>query len=239
MAYCGDIDITGFRRPLSYYREIVFGLRKEPYIAVQNPYGYRKDLMKTPWVMSDAVSSWNWHGYENQPVTVEVYAPGDRVELFLDEICLESKNKDRSEIRILFHTVYRPGVLKAVSYENGKRIGEAILQTAGTEHHINLKQEPGYMTESEKSLLTYIDVEICDNSGILVSDDDQKLYVVVEGKAEQAGFGSGNPRPTYNFKDSVTETYLGRALIILKKTGEEASIRITSENGMKAELKVL
>ena len=27
LAYCGDIDITGYRRPASYYREIVFGLR--------------------------------------------------------------------------------------------------------------------------------------------------------------------------------------------------------------------
>ena len=26
-AWCGDIDITGHRRPASYYREIVFGLR--------------------------------------------------------------------------------------------------------------------------------------------------------------------------------------------------------------------
>ncbi|MDD7177630.1 MAG: glycoside hydrolase family 2 TIM barrel-domain containing protein [Lachnospiraceae bacterium] len=42
LAYCGDIDITGHRRPASYYREIVFGLRQTPYIAVQNPYQYGK-----------------------------------------------------------------------------------------------------------------------------------------------------------------------------------------------------
>ena len=37
VAGCGDIDITGHRRPASYYREIVFGLRAAPYIAVQRP----------------------------------------------------------------------------------------------------------------------------------------------------------------------------------------------------------
>ena len=36
-AWCGDLDITGWRRPVSYYREIVFGLRTEPYIAVLRP----------------------------------------------------------------------------------------------------------------------------------------------------------------------------------------------------------
>jgi beta-galactosidase len=30
LAWCGDNDITGYRRPSSYYREIVFGLRHEP-----------------------------------------------------------------------------------------------------------------------------------------------------------------------------------------------------------------
>ena len=35
LAYVGDIDITGYRRPISYYREIVYGLRKAPYIAVE------------------------------------------------------------------------------------------------------------------------------------------------------------------------------------------------------------
>lgn len=41
IAYIGDIDITGYRRPISYYREIVYGLRKKPYIAVErvNHYG--------------------------------------------------------------------------------------------------------------------------------------------------------------------------------------------------------
>ena len=37
LAYCGDLDICGNRRPQSYYREIVFGLRSTPYIAVERP----------------------------------------------------------------------------------------------------------------------------------------------------------------------------------------------------------
>mgnify|MGYP002229339517 FL=1 len=34
-AYIGDINLIGYRRPISYLREIVFGLRKAPYIAVE------------------------------------------------------------------------------------------------------------------------------------------------------------------------------------------------------------
>nr|WP_244274880.1 glycoside hydrolase family 2 TIM barrel-domain containing protein [Rathayibacter oskolensis] len=38
-AGCGDIDITGVRLPVSFFREIVFGHRSEPYIAVSRPSG--------------------------------------------------------------------------------------------------------------------------------------------------------------------------------------------------------
>ena len=40
LAYVGDFDITGFRRPASYFRQIAAGLRSAPYIAVQNPHHY-------------------------------------------------------------------------------------------------------------------------------------------------------------------------------------------------------
>ncbi len=67
-AWCGDIDITGHRRPQSYYREIVFGLRAEPYLAVQRPEHHGEVAAGTPWTWSDAVSSWTWSGHEGAPV---------------------------------------------------------------------------------------------------------------------------------------------------------------------------
>lgn len=91
LAYCGDIDITGVRRPLSYYREIVFGLREKPYIAVQKPEHYGKKLIKTPWVLSDSLRSWTWPGFEGHPIVVEVYAPGDEVALYLNDQLIEKK----------------------------------------------------------------------------------------------------------------------------------------------------
>ncbi|MFZ0529151.1 MAG: glycoside hydrolase family 2 TIM barrel-domain containing protein, partial [Propionicimonas sp.] len=74
-AECGDLDITGLRRPISYYREIVFGLRTEPYLAVRRPEHHDHTIThQSPWAWSDAVGSWTWPGHEGRPVTVEVYA---------------------------------------------------------------------------------------------------------------------------------------------------------------------
>lgn len=44
LAYIGDIDLIGYRRPISYYREIVYGLRKKPYIAVVRMEKKKEDM---------------------------------------------------------------------------------------------------------------------------------------------------------------------------------------------------
>ena len=84
-AQCGDFDITGQRRPVSYWREIVWGRRAEPYIAVRPPAHHGEATSAgTGWSFTDAIASWSWTGFEEQPVTVEVYADADEVELLLE-----------------------------------------------------------------------------------------------------------------------------------------------------------
>lgn len=241
LAYTGDIDITGFRRPVSYYREIVFGLRTEPYIAVQNPSKYGKKIIKTPWVLSDTTSCWTWKGYEKQPVIIEVYAPGDEVELLKNGETLGRKKSGKPEgFRTLFETTYEPGILTAVVYENGLEISRTELSTAGSERKLTLQAEQGYVKDKEHQELLYIHVEIIDNKCILVQDHDVKLHILVEGNCELAGFGSGNPKPDHNFNEKITKTFHGHALIILKKIKKDGNVlvKVTAEDGTEASLQL-
>ncbi len=50
----GGIDITGWSRPMPYYRETVFGLRSEPYIAVRRPSQHGAEVA--------VPSVWAWSG---------------------------------------------------------------------------------------------------------------------------------------------------------------------------------
>jgi beta-galactosidase len=84
VGWSGDIDITGHRRPPSYYREIVFGLRHEPYIAVQGPEYHGRKSVAGQWSWTDSVSSWSWGVREGSPVKVEVYSDADEVELLVN-----------------------------------------------------------------------------------------------------------------------------------------------------------
>jgi len=223
LAYCGDIDITGFRRPASFFREIVFGLRKDPYITVQNPYHYEEHLIKTPWVISDSTASWTFSDCDAKPVVVEIYAPGTEVELFCNAKSLGRKPAgEKAGFRTLFETVYAPGTLTAVAYEGDTEIGRMNLTTAGKERTLVMKPEHLNGTE-----LVYVPIEIQDENGILVTNADEKIEINVDGNAEIIGYGSANPKTNYNYNEKTTETFEGRALVILKRNGKADTIMVT------------
>ena len=123
-AWCGDIDIIGHRRPQSYYREIVFGLRADPYLAVQRPEHHGKVAAGTPWTWSDSISSWTWAADEGAPVIVEVYADADEVELLVNGRSLgRQPSGEAHRYRSTFETVYEPGLLEAVAWRAGRGVG--------------------------------------------------------------------------------------------------------------------
>ena len=239
LAYPGDFDITGFRRPASYYREAVFGLSKTPYIAVQNPTHYGEHLIKTPWVISDSTASWNWEGMEGKPAIVEVYAQGDEVELLLNGVSLGKKAAGKEAgFRTLFEITYEPGTLTAVSYEKGQEIGRNELKTAGADRTLVVESEEYAGLKGSDQELIYVQVEMRDQNGVLAADDNQKITLAVEGEAEVLGFGSGNPKPNYNFNEGVTELFGGRAQIILKKPAEAVTLTVKAEDGTEGAITI-
>lgn len=223
LAYCGDLDLTGVRRPLSYYREIVFVLRKEPYIAVQKPEHYGKPLIKTPWVLSDAIHSWTWSGYEGKTCVVEVYSPGDQVALFLNDELLD-KQPVGQELGCLtrFETAYQAGVLKAVAYQDGQVLAETVLATADETVKVLVAEV------QENAELTYIALTVQDEKGTVFDMVESDLYIDVQG-ATLLGFGSGNPKPVGNYQENQTSTFYGRALAVVQKTSDKATVKVTGQ----------
>ncbi len=216
LAFCGDFDLTGKRRPLSYFREIAFGLRKEPYIAVQNPEKYGEHLIKTPWVLSDAISSWTYETV-GKPVVVEVYSGGDEVELLLNSKVIERKTAGLSVGYITrFETTYEKGELVAVTYEGGKEIGRCSISTSKETKKLVLTKEE-YSRNAKEQELIYLNVEVQDENGVLATEVVKTLDIEVSDNVEVLGFGSGNPKTNYNYNEGVTETFLGSATIILKR----------------------
>lgn len=66
LASVGDFDICGFKRPQSYYRDLLWGVRTAPYIAVLPPSLSDKPLAFTPWGWRPVTESWTFPGEEGR-----------------------------------------------------------------------------------------------------------------------------------------------------------------------------
>ncbi|NKF32184.1 DUF4982 domain-containing protein, partial [Pseudomonas sp. BGM005] len=117
LAWCGDIDITGFRRPASYFREIVYGVRAEPFIAVHDPESVQRTQLRGMWAWTDSQASWTWETNGHTTTVVDVYSADDEVELFQDGVSLgRHATGPEHGYTARFEVSYRPGRLEAVAY---------------------------------------------------------------------------------------------------------------------------
>ncbi len=129
---------------------------------------------------------------------------------------------------------YEPGELKAVAYKGGKRIGEAVMRTAGEPAVIRLTPDRTQLSASGEDL-AYVLVEALDEKGTLCPLADNVVQFEIDGPAEIAGIGNGNPLSLEPFQDDSHQLFYGKAMLILRTTeGRDGSIRVTARSsGLK------
>jgi beta-galactosidase len=218
VAGCGDIDITGHRRPASYYREIVFGLRAEPYLAVRRPEHHGRTWTGSPWAWTDSISSWTWPGFEGRPITVEVYSDADEVELLVGGAScgrrpVGSEHRFRSE----FETVYTPGELVAIAYRDGIETGRTVLRSAAGTLRLTAESDQQILRATGGDL-AHVTLTLCDAKGTCHTGADRAVSLAVSGAGELIGFGSADPSTEERFDATERRTYEGRALAVLRPT---------------------
>jgi beta-galactosidase len=228
-AWCGDIDIVGARRPISYYRETVFGLRSEPYIAVDRPEHHGKAIATaTPWSWTDSVSSWSWPGSENQPARVEVYSNAEEIELHLNGSLLERRAVgEEHPFRAAFEITYQPGELTAVAFTAGLESGRSTLRSAQDKIQLQVTTDRDTLRHDGTDL-GYIDLALTDDTGIVHNTLDRPVTVTVEGAGVLQALGSGNPTTAESFTADRHHTFDGRAIAIIRPT-EAGRVTVTAE----------
>ncbi len=230
----GDISVVGARRPMSYYREHVFGLSEKPYLCVRPPEVFGQSRQFGPWRFTDGIHTWSFPGAEGKPVTVEVFSAGDKVELFLDDKSIGKKANGLEEgCYTAFDTTYQPGALKAISYRNGKVIGEDILYTSAGPEKIYVDAED-YRFVPNSNDLVFINIAIQDCNGYTVENAKCELNIQIDGNAKLLAFGSLEAIHDCGFEKPVTIASEGRALAVLQisEASDSVSVTITSE-GLK------
>jgi beta-galactosidase len=231
----GDIDITGFRKPVSYWREIVWGLRATPYVAVRLPAHHGEpSTLRAGWSFTDAVASWSWPGFDGEPVTVEVYSDADEIELLVNgEHAARAKVGEVHPCLATIETTYTPGELTAIAYRDGAETGRMSLVTASGQVQLDVCVDRA-LVEASDADLAFVDVALVDAGGNLHSSEDRAVSVAVDGPAVLQGLGSGNPCTEETFGGPSHATYNGRALAVLRPTAPGTVTVTVSAEGCDA-----
>ncbi|HWH98131.1 MAG TPA: DUF4982 domain-containing protein, partial [Pseudolysinimonas sp.] len=232
-AWAGDLDITGYRRPQSYYREIVFGLRHHPYIAVLRPLREGQRRLEMQWAWSDAISSWTWGVAVGSPLEVEVYSDAEEVELFLDGVSSGRRPVGSDDLTARFELGYRSGELTAVSYRDGVETGRSTIRTA-RDGSLRLSADRSEI-RADTTDLAFVTIDVRDDAGSLDTSRSDRVDVEIDGPAVLQAVGSARPSSDEDFAEPWCTLFDGRALAIVRPTGP-GLIRVTArtEDGAPA-----
>nr|WP_314841457.1 glycoside hydrolase family 2 TIM barrel-domain containing protein [uncultured Microbacterium sp.] len=239
-AWCGDIDIIGTRRPVSYYRETVFGLRSEPYIAVDRPERYDTPIaVATPWSWTDSIASWSWPGFAGRAIRVEVYSDADEIELLNDGQAIERRSVGESKaFRAIFEIEYQPGELTAVAYTDGVETGRTSIRTARPEVVIQASVER-HEYRVDGTDLAFIELALTDREGVVHNGLDRPVTVRVDGPAVLQALGSGNPSTEESFVIDRHRTFDGRILAVVRPTGSgDITVTVTADDVTPASVRL-
>ena len=233
IAYCGDIDICGWKRPQSFYRDVLWKKDQVSLFVVAPkpsfpPNPARKSWSKWHW--HDYLSDWNWDGYEGKSMEIVVFSSCEEVELLQNGKSLGIKKSNRmNEFTNRWQVNYSKGILKAIGYTNKKPIQTYELKSASNPTNIALVADRTEI-KADGQDLSYITVKLEDTQNIHNPKIDKLVEFEIEGPATIVGVGNGNPTSIQSFQANKVTTWRGRCLLIVKSKNKVGKITLKAKS---------
>ena len=222
----GMVDITGYAKAQMAFMQVVWGVRKHPYLAVR-PVNHSGERPKTgAWQFTNAIASWNWDGYEGKKTIAEVYSDAYAVRLFLNGKKIGEKRV--KNCKALFPVRYRAGTLTVVALdEKGKELSRTSLITGGRETFLRIKVDKTVLRANGQDLC-FAEIEFVDKSGNIKPYIEQPIEIKALGSAAVLqGFGSALCKTDEVFSSLSHNAYRGRALAVFRAGYTTGKVQVT------------
>ncbi|MFV0607469.1 MAG: sugar-binding domain-containing protein [Niabella sp.] len=228
-AYCGDIDLTGWRKPISHYRNMLYNQNEKLYMAVKEPEPLPLRIKETRWSVWPTWESWTWPAMEAKDIDVEVYSKYPKVKLYLNEKLIGEKNTaEQQKFKAVFTIPYTKGTIKVIGVENDKDVEAKTLRTAGLPTKINLVADRKII-EGNGQDLSFVAVEIVDENGVVVPTCENKLTFTIEGAGVIAGTSNANLKDIESYTSNIRKVWKGKALVVIKSKRQKGRIKLTAQ----------
>ena len=226
-AYCGDIDLIGWRKPISHYRSMLYNNTEKLYMAVREPAPEPLEIKETLWSVWPTWESWTWPGFEGKDIQVEVYSKYPKVRLYLNNKLIgEQATTVEQQFKATFSVPYSPGLLKAVGVENDKEMESTILQTSGDAAKIKLTADRKEILANGQDL-SFVTIEITDKDGIIQPNASNRLHFKIEGAGTIAGVDNADIKDSDPYVGNTRKAWKGRALVVIKSNRNAGDIKLT------------
>jgi beta-galactosidase len=220
-------DYRGEPTPYSQFPSIssYFGVLDTCGFPKDNYYYYRS-WWRPDVPMVHLLPHWTWPGREGTPIDVWVHGNCEEVELLLNGRSLGRKTMPRNR-HLAWTVAYAPGRIEARGYRFGRRVAQAVRETAGPAAAIILTADKRLPVASGDDIVI-VRAEIVDRRGRPVPDAANLLRFGVVGKAEVIGVGNGDPTCLEADHASTRSAFHGLAQAIVRIGDAAGPIRIAA-----------
>jgi beta-galactosidase len=225
-AHCGDLDLTGHRKPVSHYRDILWNGGDRVYAAVRLPEPEGRKIIAMLWAVVPTLPSWTWPGQEGKELQVEVYSGAERVRVFLnDRLIGEKPAGEEQRFQAVFSVPYTPGTLRAVGVRGGREVAESVLATAGEAVRLRLTADRASV-KADGQDLSFITVEAVDAKGRLQPNAAHEIRFTLSGPGTIVAAGNGDGKSSEGYQGGRCTLFHGRALAIVRTSKTAGSLRL-------------
>lgn len=228
-AFCGDMDLTGHRKPESYYRDILWNGGNRVFATVRLPEPEGKKIVAIGWSVYPSRASWTWPGQEGKNLQVEVYSGTEKVRLYLNKKLVgEMPTTLAQQRKAVFTVPYEPGTLKVIGLNGDREVAKTVLETAGPAAELHLTADRSELAANGEDL-SYITVEARDAQGRLQPDAENDVRFTISGPGRIMAVGSGDGRSTGSYESDHVALFHGRAVVIVRTSLKAGSIHLEAQ----------
>jgi beta-galactosidase len=226
VSWCGDLDITGQKKPQSYYRDVVWGESKlELGVHEPLPAGYQEKTSIWGWPLERM--HWNWDVEQGTPLQVNVYSSYPSVRLAMNGRVIGEQEVNASNLTATFEVPFEKGELRATGISHGTEMESKSLKTTGNVTGLKLVPERSVIS-ANRGEVAYIKLMAIDQDERLVPEADFPVSFRVDGEGELLAAGNGSPLIQGSLQDETCNLFRGKALVVIRSNGKKGQISLSA-----------